>query len=589
MYLSQASAWLKFWKKRIPDKVSKETAHSLSLACSRLAHRISTNKEGHTFETQEVAIQLKKAERSHVSFYIRTAPSKIASILLTLVGVFLFRTLLLETYRVPTGSMRPTIKEKDHLLVSKTAFGINNPYSFSYLMFDPKKLRRGDIVSFSCENLDVPDPDMFFLGFLKMKKRFVKRLMAKGGDRVFFDSGRVYVLDKNGKNQTLLPETCPHEYLPMIHWGGRVKRRTARSDDVEIRYFNQPWWEANHDRSARGKLNCIGPGDQFPWGMDRIAMVNLRKTNTFGSKDTTWRLDLHHHPTPHIGPFRVHDTFSPFFVYKTSIDLTEAQLIRIKQALYTSRFVVENQHVKKYNAESRETTLFKDIPDGTYDFFEGKCFKVGLFGNLSALEKYHPLYHSEERFLHMFRKGVHWETDQSERIPLRFAYFRYGDLYVMGKPVLFNGEPNLTLFLENEKKRSEERKGYIPFLPQKSPLLPSGELDIPFMEEHGLEVPEGHLILLGDNHVGSSDSRDFGFVPEKNIQGSLLFFFWPQSSIFGQRLSLSQITPNMYGLSLWMVILAIYMLRVFYVVRLGKRLLEDKPWLEAFEGDECSS
>ena len=40
-------------------------------------------------------------------------------------------------------------------------------------------------------------------------------------------------------------------------------------------------------------------------------------------------------------------------------------------------------------------------------------------------------------------------------------------------------------------------------------------------------VPPGHYFVLGDNRKGSSDSRDWGFVPQNNIIGRAAFVYWP--------------------------------------------------------------
>jgi signal peptidase I len=44
---------------------------------------------------------------------------------------------------------------------------------------------------------------------------------------------------------------------------------------------------------------------------------------------------------------------------------------------------------------------------------------------------------------------------------------------------------------------------------------------------HNLVVPPGKYFVLGDNRGGSSDSRDWGFVPRANIIGRAALVYWP--------------------------------------------------------------
>ena len=49
-----------------------------------------------------------------------------------------------------------------------------------------------------------------------------------------------------------------------------------------------------------------------------------------------------------------------------------------------------------------------------------------------------------------------------------------------------------------------------------------------FLNDGGkVTVPEGHFFVLGDNRPFSSDSREWGLVPKKNIIGISLFLYWP--------------------------------------------------------------
>lgn len=102
----------------------------------------------------------------------------IKSILIALVLAMIIRTFIVQAFRIPTGSMRPTLIEGDAILVNKFLYGARVPFTGIRLpgLREPK---RGDVVVFVYPE----DP----------KKDYIKRLVAVGGETVEIVNGSILV------------------------------------------------------------------------------------------------------------------------------------------------------------------------------------------------------------------------------------------------------------------------------------------------------------------------------------------------------------------------------------------------------------
>lgn len=102
--------------------------------------------------------------------------------------IFSMRWSFADHYRVPTGSMIPTIQIGDHVFVNKMAYDLKLPFT-DIILTETGVPRRGDIIVFKYPK----DPSL----------NYVKRLIAVPGDHVVILNGFVKV---NGKVTLQVPE-----------------------------------------------------------------------------------------------------------------------------------------------------------------------------------------------------------------------------------------------------------------------------------------------------------------------------------------------------------------------------------------------
>lgn len=492
------------------------------------------------------------------------------ALLFALIVATLVRTMWFELYEIPTGSMRPTFKEHDNLIASKTTFGINVPLLPKHFYFDKDLVKHNDIVIFTVENMDVSNPDTVYFFLFPGKRLLIKRLIGKPGDTLYFYGGKIYGLDAQGKPIEPPAYLDKIDHVPFISFDGKVKRGdraqeylyyqtgkplakvTANSfGGVRATIFNGEKWVPEEAQDLNQPHDKVTTYSDF-WGFNNYAMAllltkeDVEKIGDFKDlPDAKAYLELFHtpnlsYPTPKLIKDEYGRVRPVILPQITIIPLQEQHLDRLMQALYTARFVVKDGRATRYSNEgmlppSAYDVKLEGIPDGTYEFYYGKAYRI-LWGGLSIeLPKDHPLYQYDvKRVQTLFNLGIDFNTlyqphKEMLLFPERFAYFRDGALYVMGQSIFEKEDPLLQAFIEKEIERGQQSQGK----KQYAPFIDHGKPSEATIRSFGLKIPDHRYFVLGDNYAMSADSRDFGFVPEDNIRGSPSFILWPIGNRMG--------------------------------------------------------
>ena len=136
-------------------------------------------------------------------------PKSLRSLLLVVAMVLCGRASLADHYVVPTGSMMPSVKIGDRLIVNKLAYGLRIPFTHVYVV-ETGQPRVGDVVV-----LDSPTDGNVLL----------KRVVAVPGDTVEISSGTILLngtampLGFDGNNLLENLDGLSHPVL-LTHGGG---------------------------------------------------------------------------------------------------------------------------------------------------------------------------------------------------------------------------------------------------------------------------------------------------------------------------------------------------------------------------------
>ena len=164
-------------------------------------------------------------------------------VIIAVVLALIIRTFIVQAFKIPTGSMRPTLIEGDRLLVNK----------FIYKFTTPK---RGDVVVF------VSPEDK--------KKDFIKRLVGLSEETLEISNGSILIDDKGVDKDSVIKERY---YYNRGDFGGEGERLEIPKDSYYMMGDNSISSRDSRYWGFLPKKYVIGKAFLIYWPPTRIRLI----------------------------------------------------------------------------------------------------------------------------------------------------------------------------------------------------------------------------------------------------------------------------------------------------------------------------
>ncbi len=183
------------------------------------------------------------------------------SIFVAVAVALLLRAFVVEAFKIPSGSMLPTLQIQDHIFVNKLAYGPSVPFA-NVRLFANLPPHRGDIMVF-----EEPYPALN-----KEPEDFIKRVIALPGDTLTVESGHPII------NGWPIPncKVGPYEFREGTD-------STLKRGDLYIEYYGDyayfTLFEEDRGGDRREGPYHVKPGEQWVMGDNRYNSSDSRAWN----------------------------------------------------------------------------------------------------------------------------------------------------------------------------------------------------------------------------------------------------------------------------------------------------------------------
>jgi len=246
--VAEARRALRRQSARVPEGIQREIA--------QLADRLDkAYQAGDGSAMRENMVLLDEMVDEHLAFARKSTVREYTESIGIAVMIALFlRAFVVEAFKIPSGSMIPTMEIGDHIFVNKFLYGLRIPFT-KIRFFELRQPQRGEVVVFI--NPCQPDKD------------FIKRIIATEGDTVEVRCDVVYV------NGTAVPvhqapgDTCGYwDMDPRGNWGqATCSAYIEKRDSLEYTIYNsdeRPAKDAERADRLKGRYMTLAGEHDFP-------------------------------------------------------------------------------------------------------------------------------------------------------------------------------------------------------------------------------------------------------------------------------------------------------------------------------------
>jgi signal peptidase I len=193
----------------------------------------------------------------------------VEAIVIAIILALFIRTFIVQAFKIPSGSMIPTLLIGDHILVSKFIYGVKIPF-INTTIIPGKDPEYNDIVVFKCPK----DP----------QKDYIKRVIGLPGDMVEIKNKIVYI---NGEKVD-----DPHAYFSDTRGSPLMNRPRDNYGPVKVpddsifvmgdnrdHSYDSRFWGFVEQKALKGKAFLVyfsWDTSEFEWTLSKIINMDVR-------------------------------------------------------------------------------------------------------------------------------------------------------------------------------------------------------------------------------------------------------------------------------------------------------------------------